>query len=141
MYLHGSKDTTFDLADHLDDRKSTFFLYPDSEGIFIDDIDWRKFENGVNLIVPDGNWRQTSKMKKRIKGLENFPTIQFRSLPESMYRIRAERKSNGLATLEAIALALGYIEGPHVQTSLLDLLHIQTTRILQSRGQRPTDLT
>ena len=94
----------------------------------------------TTLIVPDGTWRQAAKMKKRMPALRDVPTV---CLPEggdpTAYRLRAERKEGGLATVEAIARALGVLEGPHVEAALLELFHIMVERTLWVRGQLPAD--
>jgi len=89
----------------------------------------------VTLIVPDGTWRQAAKMKKRLPALAEVPTV---SLPEgdaTRYRLRAERREGGLATIEAIARALGVLEGPVIEGALTELFQIMVERTLWVRGQ------
>ena len=89
----------------------------------------------VTLIVPDGTWRQAAKMKKRIPALRDVPTVSIPAGEETQYRLRAERREGGLATAEAIARALGVLEGPLVEAALLELFHIMVERTLWVRGQ------
>jgi hypothetical protein len=46
-----------------------------------------------------------------------------------------ESKAIGMATLEAIAFALGVIEGESIQDSLLTLYKLKLQKTLASRGQ------
>jgi hypothetical protein len=48
--------------------------------------------------------------------------------------VRKETKSEGLATIEAIARALGIIENPDIQSQLEVLLRVMVDRVLASRG-------
>ncbi|MEO6950970.1 MAG: tRNA-uridine aminocarboxypropyltransferase [Polyangia bacterium] len=94
----------------------------------------------TTLIVPDGTWRQAAKMKKRIPALRDIPTV---CLPEgghpTAYRLRAERKEGGLATIEAIARAFGVLEGAQIEAALLELFQIMVERTLWVRGQLSAD--
>ncbi len=62
----------------------------------------------VTLVVPDGNWRQASKVYKRVAGLRGLPCVSLPAGPRSSYRLRAEAHDSGLSTLEAIARAFGH---------------------------------
>ena len=89
----------------------------------------------VTLVVPDGTWRQAAKMKKRIPALRDVQTVSLPDGDETQYRLRAERREGGLATAEAIARALGVLEGPHVEAALLELFRVMVERTLWVRGQ------
>jgi DTW domain-containing protein YfiP len=88
----------------------------------------------LNLVVPDGNWRQTGKMIRRDGDMAQIPRVTLPVGNPSAYRIRTERRQEGLATIEAIARALGIIESPEVQAALEDLLAVKVSRTLASRG-------
>jgi hypothetical protein len=60
----------------------------------------------------------------------------------SVYRLRSEAHATGLATLEAIARAMGALEGPAVRQALERVLHAMVERTLWSRGEfRTADVT
>jgi DTW domain-containing protein YfiP len=99
-------------------------------------------EKPVTLVVPDGNWRQAFKTRKRVPGLSEMPCVSLANGPESTYRLRAESHADGLATFEAIARALGILEGAHVQTALERVFAIAVERTLWARGMiGPGDVT
>lgn len=54
--------------------------------------------------------------------------------PPSIYRLRQETQAGGLATLEAIARALGILEGASIQRELERVLRIMVERTLWARG-------
>lgn len=87
----------------------------------------------VTLIVPDGSWRQASKMPRREPMLRNLPRI---SLPPTLTRapeLRRETKENGLATFLAIAHALGVIEDPAIERAMLAFYDVVAERIVRAR--------
>ena len=51
-----------------------------------------------------------------------------------MYRLRSESHPAGLATIEAIARAMGILEGPHVQEALERVFRAMVERTLWVRG-------
>jgi DTW domain-containing protein YfiP len=89
----------------------------------------------VTLIVPDGNWRQASKVRNRVPGLRDIPCVSLPVGAPSMYRLRAEAHETGLATIEAIARALGLLEGSAVQHALEHVFRAMVDRTLWSRGK------
>jgi DTW domain-containing protein YfiP len=99
----------------------------------------------VTLIVPDGNWRQASKVRNRVPGLRDVPCVSLPVGAPSRYRLRAEAREEGLATIEAIARALGLLEGDRgqrVQRALELVFRAMVDRTLWSRGAvRTADVT
>jgi DTW domain-containing protein YfiP len=87
------------------------------------------------LIVPDGSWRQASKMPRREPALRDLPRVKLPPLPASALRLREETKDNGFATLVAIAHAMGVMEGAHVRDALLALHDLVAARTLAARGR------
>ncbi len=88
----------------------------------------------VVLVVPDGNWRQASKVRKRVPGLDGVPCVSLPPGAATSYRLRFEPQKDGLATLEAIARAFGVLEGPHVEEALLRPFRAMVERTLWARG-------
>ena len=88
----------------------------------------------TTLIVPDGTWRQASKVRQRVRGLDTVPCVKLPKGPPSRYRLRFESHDDGLATIEAIARAFGILEGPHVEAALLRVFGAMVDRTLWARG-------
>jgi DTW domain-containing protein YfiP len=88
----------------------------------------------VTLIVPDGTWRQASKVRNRVSGLHDVPCVSLPAGAPSTYRLRAESHEAGLSTIEAIARAMGILEGHHVQRALELVFRAMVDRTLWSRG-------
>jgi DTW domain-containing protein YfiP len=96
-------------------------------------------ERPVTLVVPDGNWRQASKVRARVPGMKDVRCVTLPPGPPSIYRLRAEAHETGLATVEAIARAMAILEGPHVHDALLHVFRTMVERTLWVRGTLRTD--
>jgi DTW domain-containing protein len=95
----------------------------------------------VTLIVPDGNWRQASKVRNRVAGLRDVPCVSLPVGEPSIYRLRLEAHPFGLATVEAIARSLRILEGsagPEIERALLHVFRAMVERTLWSRGDFET---
>jgi len=107
-------------------------LFPSEEGVPIE-----RFADSpmpVTLVVPDGNWRQASKVKNRVPGVAELPCVRLPPAEPSKYRLRSEAHAHGLATIEAIARAMGVLEGPHVREQLEFVFRAMVERTLWARG-------
>jgi DTW domain-containing protein YfiP len=65
----------------------------------------------VTLVVIDGTWWQASKLFKLNPFLRDLPRYGLAPSEESRYRIRREPAAHCLSTIEALAAALGVLEG------------------------------
>jgi DTW domain-containing protein YfiP len=92
----------------------------------------------LTLIVPDGTWRQASKVRNRVAGMRDIPCVSLPADASSLYRLRTETHCGGLATIEAIARAMGIVEGLHVRRALERVFQAMVERTLWSRGQLET---
>ena len=115
-------------------------LFPYEDAVPLDQVA-RADDRPVTLIVPDGNWRQANKVRHRVPGLRDVPSVILPPEPDSptTYRLRSEPHPQGMATMEAIARAFGLLEGAHVRAAMEELFLIMVERTLWSRGQLPTE--
>ena len=110
-------------------------LFPDEDAVPIEGF--AESARPVTLIVPDGTWRQASKVRARVPGLRDVPRVRLPRGPRSAYRLRVDAHEEGLATIEAIARALGVLEGargPAVQGALEWVFRAMVERTLWARG-------
>jgi DTW domain-containing protein YfiP len=128
---HESKELT------IPEGTQPVFLFPHEDAVNI--VDFKKPTAPVTLIVPDGTWRQASKVRNRVPGLRGIPCVSLGLGEPSIYRLRAEAHAHGLATIEAIARALGVLEGPHVQQAMEEVFRSMVDRTLWARGEVATE--
>jgi DTW domain-containing protein len=101
--------------------------------------DFAASERPIALIVPDGNWRQGGKVRSRVPSLATVPCVCLPAGPATIYRLRAEQRPGGLATLEAIARALDVLEGGPAAEAMLAVFRVMVDRTLWTRGALTDD--
>lgn len=94
----------------------------------------------ITLIVPDGTWRQAFKVQHRVPSLAGMARARLPDGPPTAYRLRAPVHPSGLSTIEAIARALGVLEGAHVEAALLRVFQTMVDRTLWARGALAREL-
>lgn len=89
----------------------------------------------ITLLVPDGNWRQASKIPRRIPGLAEAAHVRLPVEGKSRYRLRHTDRVGGLSTFEAIARAVSICEGdPSLRARMEAVFEVMVERRLLGRG-------
>jgi DTW domain-containing protein len=91
-----------------DDGRPAYLLFPGPTAI---DLAVARPEGPITLVVVDGTWWQARKLLKRNTALRALPQIRFTPAAPSNYRIRREPADHCVATVEALSLVLGALEG------------------------------
>ncbi len=89
----------------------------------------------ITLIVPDGTRRAARRMEAREPALAGLVRVHLPDGPPSRYRLRSHPDPRCLATFEAVARALGILEGREVQARLEQVFELFVERTLFSRGR------
>jgi DTW domain-containing protein YfiP len=95
------------------------------------------------MVVPDGTWQQAAKLPRRIPALSGLPRFR---LPDALvadaasFHLRHTERPGALATLHAVALALGLIEGGAAADALLAAYQafVRGTLARRGPGRRPS---
>lgn len=127
-------------AEFADPARRTVLLFPSPEARVLapDPLDPRP----VTLIVPDGTWRATRRMVTRESALASLSRVTLPPGPPTRYRLRTHPNAHCLATLEAVARALGILEDAALEQHLTRLFLMFVERTLWSRGAiRAEDVT
>jgi len=98
---------------------------------------WRDHGRPLTLIVPDGTWGQGQRVRHRTPGLAGIPCAAISRAEPSNYRLRTASDPRRLATLEAIAEALGILEGDEPRRQLLAIFDVMVQRSLRARCGGP----
>jgi DTW domain-containing protein YfiP len=116
-------------------------LYPGPGAIPLDE--WKAARppdaDRVTLVVPDGTWRQTKRVRYRIPGLAEVPLVCLPAGLTSRFRLRRAGRSQHLSTLEAIAHALRILDGPEIGDRLMHIFQVIVDRALWSNGRLTSD--
>jgi DTW domain-containing protein YfiP len=95
----------------------------------------------LTLVVPDGTWSQARRASRALQA--HLPCLALPDGPATRFALRSPRADpRRLSTLEAVARALGIIEGHGTEAALLDAQRRMVERTLFTRGQlAPGDVT
>lgn len=135
MHIRGESRETLDLSKILSPKYRTLLFFPSDNAIELDHKLVSESSLPIQLIVPDGNWRQASKVHYRHHELNDIPRIKISTPNTAEQHMRAETTEAGMATLEAIAHALGIIEGVEVKEKLMQFYQRKLEETLKGRGQ------
>lgn len=133
IHLRGKKDQALPTADLTDPERRQLLLYPAEGARVLTPELVTEDPRQITIVVPDGSWRQASKVLKRVEALRDVERIVLPPGRPTEYKLRREPKEAGLATYEAIARTLGIIEGVQVQKSLERPFHAMVERTLLTR--------
>lgn len=90
--------------------------------------------DGLVLFVPDGTWGQARRLVTRDADVRLAEAVALPPVSPSRYALRRNRREGTVSTLEAIAAALGVLEGPEVEATLLGVLDLFVERSLRARA-------
>lgn len=134
MVVRGYERVPLDFTRILREEYNSVLLYPAEDAIELTP-EWMHLQTKpVQLIVPDGNWRQAGKVHYRYKELSALPRVKLKNPSTSKYLLRQETMMDGMATLEAIARAFTVLEGTEVGESLMALYSAKLRATLDGRG-------
>jgi 23S rRNA-/tRNA-specific pseudouridylate synthase len=133
-YVHGVPENPLDLHHLFEENRRVLVLFPAPEARPLDEVARDDDDRPVTLVVPDGNWRQASRVPKRVAGLERAEAVTLPSGEGTRWGLRRETKAEGLATFEAIARAFGILESKEVQIELEKLFEHMVAESFAARG-------
>ena len=122
VWVRGERYNELDHSKVIDSNYFQVLLYPSDNAIVASKENFLNISKGkpLQVLVPDGNWRQASKVHYRVKEFKDIPRVTLPDLiadRESL--LREETKENGMSTLEAIAHLLYYTDGLKAKEHLL----------------------
>jgi DTW domain-containing protein len=136
LRIRGEGREMLDLSDLLSPRYRTLLFYPSADAVELDRELVCEDPRPIQLIVPDGTWRQARKIHSRQYELKDIPRVKISTPNRATFQLRAQSRPEGMATLLAIACALRIIEGDLVAARLTKLYHARVDRTLSARGLR-----
>ena len=134
MRIRGEGRETLNLTNLLSDQYRTLVFYPSHDAVELDEELVMRERTPIQLIVPDGTWRQTKKLLSRHQELKHVQRVKISAPNNSTYQLRAQSRPEGMATLQAIASGLRIIEGDLVAAQLMMLYQTKVERTLMGRG-------
>jgi DTW domain-containing protein YfiP len=132
---HGAFPAPADPAPHVPAGATPVVLFPGHGAVPLTPELIASLPSPPALVVPDGNWRQASRMVKRLPLLAGAPRI---ALPHRHFAGAALRRNgpgHHMSTYEAVAQAIAVLEGEAIAGPLLDFYRRSTDRLLLVRGR------
>lgn len=99
-----------------DPTRPAVLLYPAPDAR---DLEREPPSGPVTLVVIDGTWHQARSLMRANPWLSTLPRYAFRPEAPSEYRIRREPRPEYVSTIEALACALGLLEGDRARFEAL----------------------
>jgi tRNA-uridine aminocarboxypropyltransferase len=134
LRIRGESRAPLDLSDLLSPDYRSLLFFPSSDAVELTPELVAQDPRPIQLIVPDGTWRQARKIHSRQLELKGVPRVKISAPNDSTFQLRAQSRREGMATLLAIAAALKVIEGGTVAVELLQLYQARVARTLNARG-------
>jgi DTW domain-containing protein YfiP len=125
---HEDRPTRFEA----DPATQPVLLFPHEDAMPLSQF--ARSERPITLVVPDGTWRQASKARARVPGLRDIPCACLPVESPSTYRLRAPSHAAQLSTIEAVARAMGLLEGAHVRRAIERVFRAMVERTLWAKG-------
>jgi DTW domain-containing protein YfiP len=130
LHVVGIQEQPLDLGDSLPPEANPVVLYPE-----LGSEELAERDRGIvkTLVVPDGTWTQAKKIVRRRPELWALPRRQLPTGKRTEYTLRRNQAESGVCTAEAVARALGILDGPEVQGRIERYLRLMVERVEWSR--------
>jgi DTW domain-containing protein len=133
--IRGSVNGVFDASPIMLRSGRPLFLYPHEDALELNHTFTQNFPGPYHLIVPDGNWHQARRVRRREDAFRDMMAVK---LPEGVlgeYKLRKAPQPSWVSTYESVAHALGVLEGVEVREHLMDFFRHWVNTTLFCRTQ------
>jgi DTW domain-containing protein YfiP len=138
IHIRGNIGEPLDYESMMDESYENIFLFPTEKAEPLTDELVGSIKKPIKLFVADGNWGQAIRIHRRFVSVNSVRSVFLPPGSPTQYQLRKEHnRPEGLATMEAIARAFGYIEGKSVEDQLSKIFLTMVSRTLASRGLNP----
>lgn len=136
IHYRGLIDSPLKEEEILKKGYTPLYLFPSENSIALTEDYLTAISGKVQLIVPDGSWRQAKRVSKREGFLKNIPHVKLPDASHGIFFLRRKVMDEGVSTLEAIARAIGIIESKNIQINLENVFRIMVEKTLETRGKK-----
>lgn len=134
IVIRGRMNEVFDSAPTLSRPGRPLFLYPHEDALELNEDFKSKYPGPYHLIIPDGNWQQARKVRQREEGFSTLMAVKLPAGITSEYGLRKAQHPEWVSTYEAMAHALGILEGVEVRDKLMDFFRVWVKRTEKARS-------
>ncbi|MGE3611587.1 MAG: tRNA-uridine aminocarboxypropyltransferase [Bacteriovoracaceae bacterium] len=140
IYIRGKVFDTFEPSEILNTAGRPLFLYPHEDAIELNEDFKTKYPGPYHLIIPDGNWHQARRVRRREEGLKDIPAVKLPPGIHGEYMLRRAPCPEWVSTYEAVAHALGILESTDVKDKLLNFFRHWVKMTMYGRTQNKSFL-
>lgn len=134
MRVRGETREALNLSDLISDDYQSLLFFPCDDAVELTSEYIQSFQRPIHFLIPDGNWRQASKVAIRHPELKNIPRVMITKPNLATQHLRKETSPEGMATLQAIAEAYRFSEGEEVASQLMNVYQLKLANTLKGRG-------
>lgn len=134
MRVRGATKDPMDLSDLVTDEYQSLLFFPSDGAVELSAEFVNSFKKPIHFLIPDGNWRQASKVANRHPELKDVPRVMISKPNLALHHLRKESSAEGMATLQAIAEAYRFSEGEQVYQKLKRIYELKLEKTLIGRG-------
>jgi len=120
LFIRGRMNDNFEGEKVLRENVRPLFLYPHEDAHELNEEFKKNFPGPYQLIVPDGNWHQARKVRQRESAFKDIPAVKLPPGITTEYKLRKAPHPEWVCTYEAVAHALGILEGVEVKERLME---------------------
>jgi len=132
IFLVGRPEAPFKGLPEVEPNVERLLLFPDASAPELTPEYRKTLKDKIELIVPDGTWQQAKRIFQRNESLYSLKRVRIPSA-KTEYRLRRNVHPGTLCTAEAVAYALGTLDGVDIQDQILNLFREMSRRILFGR--------
>lgn len=136
MHVRGQINTPLPAGQLLDMDYENWLFFPSADAAELTHEFVSQFKKPIHLIVPDGNWRQASKVHTRHLEFADLRRVKISTPNPLSHHLRLENTKEGMATLQAIAHALKFTESEAAFEKLNAIYLEKLFRTLKARGEK-----
>lgn len=136
IHYRGLIDSPLKEEDILKPGYTPLYLFPSETSVCLTQKLVDSLRGKIQLIVPDGSWRQTKRVARREPFLKDVQHVKLFDVSPGMFFLRRKIKEEGVSTIEAIARAIGVIESQHIQQNLENVFKTMVEKTLETRGKK-----
>ena len=136
IHYRGLIENTLKEENVLKTGYTPLFLFPSETSIPLTPDFAQSLGTPIQLIVPDGSWRQAKRVGRREGFLKDVQHVRLADPTPGIFYLRRKIKEEGVSTLEAIARALGAIESKELQQNLENVFRVMVEKTLETRGKK-----
>ena len=137
-FIRGQVYNTFESTGIVKREGRPIFLYPHDDALELNDDFKESFPGPYHIIIPDGNWHQARRVRKREAAFKEMVAVK---LPDGLlgeYKLRRALQPEWLSTFEAVAHTLGIIEGPEITEKLMKFFRVWVKTTMYNRSKDDT---